>query len=212
MNPRSLTNANDKPLEQSDECNLPSNPSRNIKFKENIQGSNENDLPEGSVWSQKRLESSTIGSIAADIQEANSTQIGVPTPSIIPNEYRGKSITQWGIVRRRDANALKLLWMKASEHIDTTSFPVFIYPLVRKIDEYFPKYRDVPSEDSFSGILQLIRNSLTGPNFDAVQQKKLTAMFDKIFEIIIGVDRLGMSHCLEIQRLIQTNGLCPNAL
>jgi hypothetical protein len=99
-------------------------------------------------------------------------------------EIRGKTLGSWGLDRRRAARELMDMWQEAVSHISTDGFAVYVEAVISKAEEYMPSFRDIPSEDVFSGILQLVRDAISGSNFERVQKEKLDGPITDILSLL----------------------------
>jgi len=100
----------------------------------------------------------------------------VPVPSVPPYIIRGQSLTKWSIDRRRLVREILKQWDTASKQVTTPNFAVYFDALIDKINTQMPQYRDIPYEDAFAGILQLLQEFLEN-NFSNIQR---TAHIDSI--------------------------------
>ena len=99
----------------------------------------------------------------------------LPPEARLPALVRGKSLAQWGIERRQAAAALKEQWQKEIKPtIGSPAFAVRTSSFLDIANNLMIRYTGLPREEIFGGILQLIRDSLTGQNFVAIEQGRLS--------------------------------------
>ena len=135
------------------------------------------------------------------------TEAYIPMPSIPCNVFAGKTLGQWSIDRRRVSRSLSEKWDLAAAKINSSGFAVYVEDLISEIDKQIPAFREVPNEDSFSGILQLLRQHLTGPSFCKVQEENLQDMFSHIFSILTTEEKLSLHNYKEALYIISKNGI-----
>lgn len=123
------------------------------------------------------------------------------TPEIV----RGKSITKWSIERRRVSKDLSGYWNLALAGIEDQSFALYVDKLESRIDEVIPEFRDVPYEDAFAGVLQLIQNMLQGDNYLLLREKK-SSVLTQILTILIKEDRLNLEKHREVLKKLLNEG------
>jgi len=116
----------------------------------------------------------------------------IPLPSKSRQAFRDKTIAKWSIERRRVAKNLLNIWKQASEKINEPDFAFHVHSLVSEIDLRIPDFRDIPHEDTFSGILQLIRDAITGHNFCRIQKDHLDKPIKDVFVILTDKERLNL--------------------
>lgn len=149
-------------------------------------------------------------SLEAGQEDSISKLVQTPLPSIPLEKIRGQTITKWSIERRRTAKLLSDIWNKASQRIADSAFAVYVDQLVSEIDQKIPLFRDIPYEDAFSGILQLVRDAITGPNLSRLQNKRLESIIDKVFEMLVSREKLSLLEHKNIHKLLAEKQLLRN--
>jgi len=149
-------------------------------------------------------------SLEAEQEDSISKLVQTPLPSIPLEKIRGQTITKWAIERRRTAKSLSDIWNKASQRITDSAFAVYVDQLVSEIDQKIPLFRDIPYEDAFSGILQLVRDAITGPNLSRLQNKRLESIIDKVFEMLVSREKLSLLEHKNIHKLLAEKQLLRN--
>ncbi len=130
-----------------------------------------------------------------------SQKLEVPAPSISRTEFKGKTLTKWGIERRTQAKSLREIWNKATQNIDQPSFAMYVNQLINEINDLMPQYRDIDYEEVFAGILQLIQDALDGKRMIAFQKKKVpTEIVDSVFQIITKEEELNFELYKKVQK------------
>jgi hypothetical protein len=149
---------------------------------------------------------------ATEEKEADSLDkiLTIPQPSIPRITYRGKTMGKWAIERRRIAKELFDKWEISLNSIQTPSFAIHVDTLVSEIDKKIHIFRNIPYEDTFSGILQLIRDAFTGENFSLLEEKRKDSVVNKIFELLIKTEKLDLSIYQESLKLMVESGLRPH--
>lgn len=119
--------------------------------------------------------------------------LNMPLPSKTVLTVRGQTVTHWSIERRRIAKSLLEQWHKAVNCIDNEDFAVYVSGLAKEIDNQMPRFRNIPGEDVFAGTLQLLRDILSGKNFQLLQEKKIVTPVEDILTLLRGKEKLGLS-------------------
>lgn len=120
-----------------------------------------------------RLHSGTETFQVKETGDAASPVTLVPETSSQRQEIRGKTLAAWGLDRRIAARELMDMWQEAASHIDSDGFAVYVEAVISKAEEYMSQFRDIPNEDAFSGVVQLVRDVISGPNFELIQKEGL---------------------------------------
>lgn len=140
-------------------------------------------------------------------EDTVSKLVQTPFPSIPIEKIRGQTVTKWTIDRRRTAKSLSAIWNKASQRITDLACAVYVAQLVNEIDQKIPLFRDIPYEDAFSGILQLVHDALTGENFSRIQKNRLESIIDNVFKILVDKEKLDLLEYKKIHELLSKNQL-----
>jgi len=165
-------------------------PKSNHKGDDSLSASIEGTMPSTPGFSEtvsiERLTEGQVESTAVD------TILDWPLPSKPAFTVRGKTVTRWSIDRRRIAKSLLKQWSEATKNIASAGFAVFVGGLVKEIEQQMPNFRDIPGEDAFAGILQLLCDVLSGENFRLLQEKNLSAPLDEIFGMLASQERVNL--------------------
>lgn len=155
---------------------------------------------------------SETGSRLPEVEQEDSVSklVQTPLPSIPREKIRGQTIIKWSIERRKTAKSLSDIWNKASQRITGSAFAVYVDQLVNEIDQKIPLFRDIPYEDAFSGILQLVCDAITGPNLSRLQNKRLESTIDKVFEMLVSREKLSLLEYKNIHKLLAEKQLLRN--
>jgi hypothetical protein len=145
--------------------------------------------------------------LKSEKEDSLSRLLQTPLSSTPIESIRGQTIAKWSIDRRRTAKHLLDIWNKASQGIDDSACVVYVDHLITEIDRYAPGFRDIPYEDAFSGILQLVRDALIGENFSQIQNNRLENIIDQIFKIIVTKEKLDMLEYKKIHKMLADNHL-----
>lgn len=148
----------------------------------------------------ERLTEGEVESTAVD------TVLDWPVPSKPVFSVRGKTVTMWSIERRRIAKSFQKQWNEAEKNIASSRFAVSVGRLVNEIEGQMPNFRDIPGEDSFAGILQLLCNVLSGENFRILQEEKLSAPIDEIFQTLAIQEKVNLSIYKDILEKLVSHG------
>ncbi len=89
----------------------------------------------------------------------------VALPSVARHLIRDKTVAKWGILRRRVVRELREKWEQACAGAGTPGFAIDVDMFVEELNKWMPEFRSVPYEETFSGILQLLRDALTGESY-----------------------------------------------
>ncbi|HUU19738.1 MAG TPA: hypothetical protein VMW72_21485 [Sedimentisphaerales bacterium] len=108
----------------------------------------------------------------------------IPEPPSLRREIRGKTLGAWGLDRRRAARELLGMWQEASSNINSDGFAVYVDAVISKLEEYMPRFRNIPNEDVSSGVLQLVRDAISGPNFERVQKERLEGPITDVLTLL----------------------------
>ncbi len=136
------------------------------------------------------------------------TSVWEALPSETPEMVRGKTIAKWGIERRGVSRELKGVWEKAKGKLNERGFGVYVDGLVSRIDEVMPRFRDVPYEDAFSGVLQLIQTTLKGRNLLHLTRGHDQVLSD-IFQMLTTAEKLTLAnHKESLKRLLDEGFTC----
>ena len=133
--------------------------------------------------------------------------LNTPVPTKTCASYRGKSIGAWSIHRRRASRKLLELWKNSLPFIGSPSFAVYINGLINEIENQLPLYRNVPNEDVFSGILQLVKDALTGNNFMKIQDKRVKNIITETLDNLSREKDLTLVNHQNIQKTFMQHGL-----
>lgn len=140
-------------------------------------------------------------------EDSVSKLVQTPLPSIPLEKFRGQTVTKWAIDRRRTAKSLSEIWSKASQRITDSDCAVYIDRLLSIIDQKIPLFRDIPYEDAFSGVLQLVYNALTGENFSRIQKNHLESIIGNVFKILVEKEKLDLIEYKNIHEILSKNQL-----
>jgi hypothetical protein len=113
----------------------------------------------------------------------------------------------WSIERRRAAKNLCSAWRDAVRDVEGPAFAIHVDRLVSEIDRHISAFRGVPYEDAFAGILQLVRDSLTGRNFVNLQKEHKHDVIGGVLSALANRDDLDLSTYRAIHNRIAENGL-----
>jgi hypothetical protein len=143
------------------------------------------------------VESQTVSSGQVKEEKAESTEedklLNLPLPSKTVLTVRGKTVTVWSIERRRIAKSFLEQWHKAVNCIDNEGFAVYVSGLAKEIDDQMPKFRNIPGEDVFAGILQLLQDIFSGKNFQLLQEKRIITPVEEILALLRKEEKLNLS-------------------
>lgn len=120
-----------------------------------------------------RVHSGTETFIAQETGDPASRIKLVLEPSSQRREILGKTMGSWGLERRRAARELTDMWQEAVLHKDSDGFAVYVEAVISKTEEHMPRFRDIPNEDAFSGVVQLVRDAISGQNFERIQKEEV---------------------------------------
>jgi hypothetical protein len=154
----------------------------------------------------ERLTEEEVESTAID------TVLDWPLPSKPVFTMRGKTVTMWSIERRRIAKSFQRQWNEAKKNIASSGFAVSVGRLVNEIEGQMPNFRDIPGEDAFSGLLQLLCNVLNGENFRILQEKKLSETLDEIFGLLASEEKINLSFYQTIIEKLIVHGFIFQAI
>lgn len=185
-------------------------PRSNHKGDDSFSVSREGTMPSASGFSEtvsiERLTEGQVESTAVD------TILDWPLPSKPTFTVRGKTVTKWSIDRRRIAKSLLKKWSEATKNIASAGFAVCVGGLVKEIEQQMPNFRDIPGEDAFAGILQLLCNVLSGENFRILQEKKLNAPIDEIFVMLASQEKVNLALYQAILEKLVAHGFVCQAM
>ena len=99
-------------------------------------------------------------------------------------EIRGKTMGSWALERRRAARELKDMWQEAVLYKDSSGFAVYVEAVISKAEEQLPRFRDIPNEDAFSGVVQLVIDAISGQNFERVQKEGLDEAITEVLALL----------------------------
>lgn len=154
-----------------------------------------NQMSFNSTIEQKHRYSETISEVGASIESSESTGLVITAlPLVSPDKVKGKTIAKWAIDRRRVSKSLEEYWEKAFKKKDNPSFCVYVDSIIEIIENNISEFRNIPYEDTFSGILQLLKNALSGKNVVKIQDDNLCDFFNDIFKELVSIDRLSLSY------------------
>ncbi len=109
--------------------------------------------------------------LAKETGDAKSPVELIKEPAAQRQTIRGKTLGSWGLERRRASRELSEMWRVALSHKDSSGFAVYVEAVISKTEETMPLFRDIPNEDAFSGIVQLVRDAIKGKNFERIQEE-----------------------------------------
>ncbi len=170
----------------------------------------------GAAYPRATIESCPKKSGTADYHEENDvvgsgSLLSVPMPSVPLETVRGKTLGLWSIDRRRTAKGLLAIWEKALKSICRPGFAVYVDELVKEIDKQMPVFRGVPGEDIFSGILQLVRDGVTGQNLCKLQEQRTEETITSVFAKLAKEQSLDLGVYNDVHNTMMDNGLLYNA-
>ncbi len=99
-------------------------------------------------------------------------------------ESTRRPVERWPERRRRSAERLLRAWQSVAPSLGTPSFAVHADRFVEEIEQEIPVFRQVPYEEVYSGVLQLIRNILTGPNFARLERPQLGEVVMSVLNLL----------------------------
>jgi hypothetical protein len=151
----------------------------------------------------KRLEEENVESSSLE------AMITAPLPSKRAYKVRGKTVGRWALDRRRIANTLFNMWSKACEVVEGNAFAVRVDEFVTEADRRIPEFRGIPYEEVFSGILQLVRDAVTGISFRILQKKHLEGEVTRILQLLVKSKRLDLQMYDEVLGILMKSELLP---
>jgi hypothetical protein len=87
------------------------------------------------------------------------------------------------------------------------SFAVYLDGFVDKVQSWMAAFRNVPNEDLFSGILQLVRDAVTGGNFLRVREGERSVVVKQVLEVPANCVDLALEDFDKALALLQANNL-----
>ncbi len=106
-----------------------------------------------------RQESATSGTTDKSHLDVDTPRV-TPFQSSSPETFKGKSVARWSIDRRRVATDLIREWESVVLSFGDRSLPVRLSRFITCINDKIPIFRNVPYEESFSALLQIIRDAV----------------------------------------------------
>lgn len=117
--------------------------------------------------------------------------------------FKGKTIGMWSIERRRIANQLYDKWKLALQNIEEPSFAMYIDDFCSQIRLCMPDFREVPNEDAFCGILQIILEAIEGEKFNQLfEDENLRSFIEATLANLIKLEKIKLSDFNDVTKQI----------
>jgi len=97
--------------------------------------------------------------------------------------FGGMTQARWAIKRRKVVSDLQHRWIEATHHMNSPRFAMYADSFVGQIRRWMPDFREVPCEQVLSGVLQLLRDALTGQNFTRLEEHELHDVILRVLQL-----------------------------
>lgn len=120
-----------------------------------------------------------------------------------------QTVRGWTEKRRRSAQRLLCAWRSIAPSFGSPSSAMLADGFVEEIEGQIPVFRQVPYEEAYAGVLQLVRSILTGPNFARVESQQLGDLVESALGLLTSQDRLSLHTYDRVLEMFLERGVVP---